>query len=300
MKTKNKLFAMLIGVGLLFSTGASAQYNKIAGQNVIKEKVSIQYINEDTGVEEIRYEQRAVQSDSYGNAEGNQYDLAIDGAFEGQTIAVLHFYTGEGFDFALPKKALAEKGFSVYRWMNAAPDPKEFEKALDKSCQLWIISDQRQHLNEEHLKIIKKFFNSGKGVYIWGDNQPYYADANYVSKALIDVEMTGNLMGNTVVNLQMEEKKAGVMPNHLITTGLQFVYEGITIATLSDNKDLTPIIYGSADNLVTAVYEKDGKRLILDGGFTRLFINWDTAGTGRYVKNAAAWLVNYERFGDEL
>ncbi len=300
MKTKNKLFPMLIGVGLLFSTGASAQYNKIAGQNVIKEKVSIQYINEDTGVEEIRYEQRAVQSDSYGNAEGNQYDLAIDGAFEGQTIAVLHFYTGEGFDFALPKKALAEKGFSVYRWMNAAPDPKEFEKALDKSCQLWIISDQRQHLNEEHLKIIKKFFNSGKGVYIWGDNQPYYADANYVSKALIDVEMTGNLMGNTVVNLQMEEKKAGVMPNHLITTGLQFVYEGITIATLSDNKDLTPIIYGSADNLVTAVYEKDGKRLILDGGFTRLFINWDTAGTGRYVKNAAAWLVNYERFGDEL
>ena len=148
--------------------------------------------------------------------------------------------------------------------------------------------------------IIKKFFNSGKGVYIWGDNQPYYADANYVSKALIDVEMTGNLMGNTVVNLQMEEKKAGVMPNHLITTGLQYVYEGITIATLSDNKDLTPIIYGSADNLVTAVYEKDGKRLILDGGFTRLFINWDTAGTGRYVKNAAAWLVNYERFGDEL
>ena len=98
----------------------------------------------------------------------------------------------------------------------------------------------------------------------------------------------------------MEEKKAGVTPNHLITTGLQNIYEGITIATLPDNEDLTPIIYGSADNLVTAVYEKDGKRLILDGGFTRLFIKWDTAGTGRYVKNAAAWLVNYERFGDDV
>ena len=107
-------------------------------------------------------------------------------------------------------------------------------------------------------------------------------------------------MGNKVVNLQMEDKKAGVMPNHLITTGLQYVYEGVTIATLTDNKDLTPIIYGSADNLVTAVYEKDGKRLIIDGGFTRLYCNWDTAGTGRYVKNAAAWLVNYEKFGDKV
>ncbi len=78
------------------------------------------------------------------------------------------------------------------------------------------------------------------------------------------------------------------------------MYEGVTIATLTENEDLTPIIYGSANNLVTAVYEKDGKRLILDGGFTRLYVNWDTAGTGRYVKNAAAWLVNYERFGDQV
>ena len=52
-------------------------------------------------------------------------------------------------------------------------------------------------------------------------------------------------------------------------------------------------------NLVTATYEQDGKRLILDGGFTRLYISWDHAGTGRYVKNAAAWLVNYERFAEE-
>ncbi len=300
MKTKNKLFALLIGVGLLFPAGVFAQYTKYAAKNVITESVEETYFDEDSGTEQSRTVERAVVSDSYGNAQGNQYDLAVDGAFEGQTVAVLHFYSGGGFDFSLPKKALAEKGFSIYRWINTAPSPKELEEGLEKACQLWIISDQRQHLNGEHLKIIKKFFNSGKGVYIWGDNDPYYADANYVSKALIGVEMNGNLTGNKVVNLQMEEKKAGVMPNHLITTGLQYVYEGITIATLTESKDLTPIIYGSADNLVTAVYEKDGKRLILDGGFTRLYCNWDTAGTGRYVKNAAAWLVNYEKFGDEL
>ena len=34
--------------------------------------------------------------------------------------------------------------------------------------------------------------------------------------------------------------------------------------------------------------------------FTRLSNKWDSAGTGRYVMNAAAWLANYERFGNEV
>jgi hypothetical protein len=80
----------------------------------------------------------------------------------------------------------------------------------------------------------------------------------------------------------------------LVTTGLETVYEGITIATISENESLQPLIYGSEGNLVTAVYEKNGKRAILDGGFTRLYYKWETAGTDRYVKNAAAWLVNME------
>lgn len=253
-----------------------------------------------TGETTVKVVEQEVAKDSYGNPDGNQYDLAVDGAFEGQTVAVLHLYTGEGFDFELPKEAIEQKGFSVYRWINNPPTPKELEKALEKSCQLWVISSSQRKLNDEHIAVIKSFFDSGKGVYIWGDNQPYYSDANAVSKALIDVEMQGNTMGNQTVDIQMGGKKIGLTPNHLITTGLQYIYEGITIATLDEHEDLTPIIYGSAGNLVTAVYEKDNKRLILDGGFTRLYINWDTAGTGRYVKNAAAWLVNYEFFGDEV
>ena len=52
--------------------------------------------------------------------------------------------------------------------------------------------------------------------------------------------------------------------------------------------------------MVAAYYDRDGHRAILDGGFTRLYLKWDTAGTGRYVKNAASWLVNAERFGDAV
>lgn len=53
-------------------------------------------------------------------------------------------------------------------------------------------------------------------------------------------------------------------------------------------------------NIVTSAYEGQGKRLIFDGGFTRLYNGWNTAGTPRYVKNAAAWLQNVERFGDAV
>ncbi|RLD64867.1 MAG: hypothetical protein DRI95_09965, partial [Bacteroidetes bacterium] len=206
-------------------------------------------------------------------------------------------YTGEGFDFSLPKAALKEKGFSVYRWINSPPSAEELEEKLKKACQLWIISSNVRKLNEKHLKVIKKFFDSGKGVYIWGDNEPYYADANYVSQHLLGVSMLGNLPGDEVVGLNNKDLKTGLAPGHLITTGLEYVYEGITIATIQDNASLTPLIYGHESNLVTATYERNGKRAILDGGFTRLYVAWDNAGTGRYVKNAAAWLVNYERFG---
>ena len=270
----------------------SAQYNKCAGQNAVYEE----------SVDRISGETRKVkvEADIHGNAEGNEYDLAVDGAFQGETVAVLHLYTGEGFDFSLPKAALKEKGFSVYRWIDNPPTAEELEKSLKKACQLWIISSHVRKLNEDHLKVIKKFFDSGKGVYIWGDNDPYYADANYVSDYLIGVTMLGNSYGNEVVGLNNKKKGVGLEPGHLITTGLENVYEGITIATLQDKqKLLQPLIYGHEGNLVTATYEQDGKRLILDGGFTRLYVSWDHAGTGRYVKNAAAWLVNYERFAEK-
>ncbi len=50
-----------------------------------------------------------VKLDQYGNPLGSEYDLAKDGAFKDFTIAVLHLYTGEGFDFHLPEQALKDK-----------------------------------------------------------------------------------------------------------------------------------------------------------------------------------------------
>jgi hypothetical protein len=89
--------------------------------------------------------------------------------------------------------------------------------------------------------------------------------------------------------------------DHLITTGLENVFEGITISTVHDpNNVMTPLIWSTDGNVVTSILDDQQHRLIIDGGFTRLYCNWDSAGTGRYIKNAAAWLVNVEKFGDAV
>jgi hypothetical protein len=302
MTTRRRWIAAAIGLGLgalLLPGEARAQYNRSAGVNQPTEEVTVER-RDKQGRRVRRKVRRKVKGDRYGNAQGSQYDLAVDGAFDGQTVVVLHFYTAEGFDFSLPRHALKQKGFAVYRWSGGAPSPEALARALKKACQLWIISDSSRRLNARHLKVIKAFFDSGRGVYIWGDNAPYYADANFVAQALLGTTMQGNLIGDKTVGLQREAGKRGFRRRHLLTTGLEYLYEGVTIATIQPNKTLQPLIHGSANNLVAAIYDKQGRRAILDGGFTRLYIKWDTAGTARYVKNAAAWLANAERFGDKV
>lgn len=243
---------------------------------------------------------RAANMDKYGNPEGPDFDLVKDGAFKGLQIAVLHLYTGEGFDFKLPTAALAEKGFTVKRWKDSPPSASELQKTLSQSCQLWIISDQTLKLKKDHLAVIREFFLSGHGVYVWGDNEPYYADANAVTSVLFNGKMSGNTPGEKVVYHQKKSGGSGMVQKHQICAGLECIFEGCTIATIAPNPSLEPLVFGSAGNLVVAALDKDGCRALIDGGFTRLFVNWDSAGTGRYVKNAASWLVNYERFGPSI
>lgn len=182
--TRLALRGIALALALVSPRGALAQYNTAAARSAPVDEVMVQGRGSN-GQWVFRKEYRAPKADRFGNATGNQYDLAVDGAFKGQTVVVLHFYVEGGFDFSLPRAALKEKGFSVFRYSNAAPSPTELKQALAKACQLWIISGDRQLLNAEHLKVIKAFFDAGHGVYIWGDNEPYYADANYVARALL-------------------------------------------------------------------------------------------------------------------
>ncbi len=296
-----RALSVLFLMALIFAAGpawAQSAYNRTAGQSAPKVQQEVVEFDEKSGERVRRVVEREPQKDGFGNAQGSNFDLAVDGAFEGQTVAVIQLYQ---FDFEKARAALKQKGFGVYRWSNAVPEPAELREKLKKASQLWIISGSSRQLTDAHVEVIKEFFDSGKGLYIWGDNTPFHADANVLASALFDSSMKGDYIGSTVVKMKVnDDAKSGLLPNHLLTTGLEHVFEGITIAAITLAGGLNPLIWSSDGNVVTAFYDHGGKRAILDGGFTRLYNSWDTAGTGRYVKNAAAWLVNVERFGDDV
>ena len=231
--------------------------------------------------------------DQFGNAQGAEYDLAEDGAFAGLQIALLQMYSGEGFDFACPSGPLRQKGFSITRW-TTLPSIDELKATLEKSCQLWIISTTSSAVPAPHIVEIKRFFEQGGGVFIWGDNDPLNVVANDVCQSLLPgTRMSGNYMGTKCIR---QNNTHGFL-QHLVTTGLDSIYEGYTIAQVTLGKDVKPMMRSSDGNVVTAYYDTDGKRAMIDGGFTRLYRQFwsSTAGTSRFVINAAAWLCNFER-----
>ncbi len=312
----------LIPLVVLCAFPAFAQYTPAAGSNRPLAAYETRRDEKTGEVSFIKDSATRVKDDSHGNARGNQYDLAVDGAFDGQTVLILDQV---GNTLVNTRAALRQKGLSSVVYPSGAmPSPAELKKALEKSCELWLISSGAPMLNDEHVKSIKAFFDAGHGVYIWGDNDPLYVDANRVASALVPgLRMEGNLAGNKEVGIADGKAAIGLRAGHLITTGLEHLYEGVTIATVQfsapDGRNaalydgeggasrsprlpegFTPLLFGSAGNLVTVAYEKDGKRLVMDGGFTRLAVSWDDAGTARYVKNAAAWLVHAERFTDTV
>lgn len=232
--------------------------------------------------------------DIYGNARGNEFDLVADGAFVNKTIYVLNLCYRE-CSLAAPNVSLAKKGFQVIEDI-AVPDRATFAARLNAASQFWLISDLQSYLNDDYIAMIENYFNQGHGIYIWGDNQPYYVDANKAASRIFGVTMSGNSPGAQVVSLREGSKIGGIIPNHLISTGIENVFEGRTIAEVMTSGEVKPLMYGSNGRVVTAYYDCGGKRALIDGGFTRLYCDWNSAGTDRYIVNAAAWLVNIERF----
>jgi hypothetical protein len=86
---------------------------------------------------------------------------------------------------------------------------------------------------------------------------------------------------------------------HVITSGIVSLYEGMTICYPRDNGPLKVLATSSnnhpvilyADNEVMA--ENMG-RVVVDCGYTKNYISWDSAGAARYIVNASVWLLALE------
>ena len=238
--------------------------------------------------------------DRFGNPSGEEYDLALDGSFEGYSIYIINLCQAASATMNGAVAALRQKGFSV-ELTRDLPSPNELKRVLEDKCQLWIISQEQLHFTQEHYKVIKDFFEAGNGLYVWGDNDPLNTDANFIIGPLFSSSLCGNYYAREVLSIQDSPNSPGIIEDHLISTGLVSFFEGDSIAKVKISGGLEPLIYSSDSNVVTAYYDINGKRALVDGAFTRL---WDgdwgqSAGTSRYIMNAAVWLANAERFYDK-
>ena len=89
---------------------AHAQYTPSAGQNA-PAAAYVESRDERTGDVQLRKADPTVvvAKDGHGNARGNQYDLAVDGAFDGQTVLILDQV---GNTLVNTRAALKQKGLS--------------------------------------------------------------------------------------------------------------------------------------------------------------------------------------------
>lgn len=242
---------------------------------------------------------KSAPKDKYGNPNGTNYDLLRDGSMKGYKVLIINLCPewdtcGQRENYNNPIKSLENKGFEViYR----DEFPADFARISASLCQVWLISGYSRTITDEQIRQIKAFYNQGKGVYLWADNDPFYADVNPIIKDLFGSTMSGNYIGKQIIGVQKHIKDVGIVAGHLISTGISNFYEGVTISNVAMTQYLKPLVYSSDKKVVTAYSDVDGKRLLIDGGFTRLCVDWDSAGTDRYVVNAAGWLGNFEKFG---
>jgi hypothetical protein len=174
--------------------------------------------------------------DNYGNAAGREFDLVADGAFSNKVIYVLNLCHRE-CSLTSPNAALSKKGFRVVEDITV-PGKHDFAARLNEASQFWLISDMEGYLPSDYIGLIEEYFNRGHGIYIWGDNAPFFVDANKVAAQIFGITMSGNSPGTQVVSLREGGKISGIIPNHLISTGIVNVFEGSTIAEVMTSNEL--------------------------------------------------------------
>ena len=120
-----------------------------------------------------------VKTDSFGNPQGSQYDLAKDDAFKEYKIVVMVLYNGNevpgGDIMANAAPFLQKKGFKTKTFgYNECNNVEQIQEELnDDRCQLWLISHYSCLLSSDSLNLIYDHINRGRGLYIWSDNSPF-------------------------------------------------------------------------------------------------------------------------------
>eukprot|EP00037_Helgoeca_nana_P028100 m.327697 g.327697 ORF g.327697 m.327697 type:complete len:2219 (-) comp27683_c0_seq15:207-6863(-) len=243
-----------------------------------------------------------VERDSHNNLVGSEHDLGKDGAYEGLTIVVLQLYSGAELTFAEPQTALEKKGFTVNRVVGKAPPPAELDTMLSEANQLWVISAATLSMTDPQHAVIIEHWRKGMSMYIFGDNEPYFEDANRILKSAGLPQMSGNFPAQQMLSEWngIEGAPGGFTRGHF-THGITTLNEGSTIAEFDKDEveaaECEVVMRNSQGNFSVTYKPPVGRNgaVISDGAFTKLFPDLWREGSPRFVSNCACLLAAHGR-----
>ena len=259
--------------------------------------------------------------DIFGNPQGKEVGLARPAEFLGKKIIAWWNPKQQG-KYILRKDnplwaSLRDKGFDV------RVETGTFQVDWLKQCdQLWLFSginigDENtppSGMNPFVYNAIVEFVSAGKGLYLLADDAPHCIDeANYLAKLLFGCQISGNDPGQKTAFIasrklspEQIQKYNGhyAARDHLLFTGVNFIYEGVSISTFSPSPKLNLVLQSSVKKPLIAVSGVRGQRVVLDCGFTKYYyddvdpqMNYitRTAGTLQFANNVAAYLAGKDR-----
>lgn len=231
--------------------------------------------------------------------------MGRDGAYNKSSILIAQFYQDAQFNDAAiqaPINALKVKGFQVKHVTNENDCLTELESNLHQIA--WIISTLSIE-NGRFISTLTKFHAHGGALFLFADNVPYICHASQFLQQKFGITLEGDYHGGKILTFEENgHTKLGHYGQHEIFTGIQNLFEGITIChpvytTETSRKTFINLATATDGSPSIGVYDpptgsKEG-RLALDCGFTKLYINWDSAGTARYIVNVSCWLLGIDK-----
>ena len=201
-----------------------------------------------------------------------------------------------------PIKALQIKGFHVE---NVKTEHEFLSKLRTKSYQIaWVISSSTID-NDTFISTLIDYHSTGGAIFLFADNIPYVAHASEFLNKKFNIRLTGNYPGNkTLIFKENGYTHSGHFGRHEIFTGIKNLFEGVTIchpvySLSTDRKTLLTVATATDGHPCVSIYDpsidSNEGRLCLDCGFTKLFINWNSPGTARFIVNVSCWLARVRK-----
>jgi hypothetical protein len=170
----------------------------------------------------------------------------------------------------------------------------------------------RHELDEKAYRAIEAFVKAGKGLCLLADDEPFTSEADELARRLFGARVSGDYLADRVAVV----RGRGLTPaqvrrfggqfetdDHVLLTGVNFLFEGITISHVSKSDKLEVAMRASDGQALLAVSRVPGQRVVIDCGFTRYchgptprtsYIA-KTPGTVRLGQNIAAFLAGAKR-----